>query len=370
MVIINAKIVLIDRVIENGYLIIENNIIKSIHEGKYQGFDSVFDAKGNILMPGFIDIHTHGIADVDFMNATVEDYKNIEKYLFNEGVTTFLATTLTCDSEALIKVCETVKDAKKIATTLGGIHLEGPYISKKYKGAQNEEFIRNPNVKEIQTLVEKSSYNIKNITLAPELEGSLELIKYLKEKAISVSLGHSDASYKEAKLAFENGANSITHTTNGMNKIEGLVDAAKKLPFFSEFIADGVHVSKEVIKEYFDIIGADRFVLVTDSLKVKCSKNEKFELFGLPTIKKEDACYLTNGKLAGSILSMDKAVKNMKEWCNLSQIDLMKISSRNPAKAVHLQDLGEIREGYFADFVLLDDNLNVINIFKNGKLVK
>ena len=169
MVIKNLKIVTLKKIIEHGYIEITNTKITNIQEGDYNKDDSdVIDGQNHIAMPGFIDIHIHGSCGIDFMDADVEDIKTIAKALYSEGTTTFLATTLTSDTKSLEKVCKVVAKAKKEVASLGGIHFEGPYINAKYKGAQNEAFIRDPNIEEFNHLVKLSSNNVRYISLAPE----------------------------------------------------------------------------------------------------------------------------------------------------------------------------------------------------------
>ena len=172
MIIKNAKIVLKDEVIENGFIEFSKGKIVQVCKGKYFKKDNAIDAKGKIIMPGFIDVHIHGSAGIDFMDATVEDYKKISESLYNEGVTTYLATTLTSDNASLTKVCENVAKASEENPSLYGIHLEGPYISVKYKGAQNEKYIRKPDVEELKQLIKSSNGLVRYISLALEYENA------------------------------------------------------------------------------------------------------------------------------------------------------------------------------------------------------
>ena len=372
MVIKNLKIVLEDRIIEKGFLVFGNGLIKEIGEGDYAG--EAKDAKGLIAMPGFIDIHIHGSAGIDFMDAKEEDYKVIAESLYKEGVTTFLATTLTSDRESLLRVARTIKNVKDSIPSLGGVHLEGPYISPKYKGAQNEEFIRNPNKEELKELQKVSGGNIKYITLAPEKEGALEFISFAKEIGVTCSAGHSDASFNQVKLAIEKGLTNTTHTHNAMSphhhRNPGVVTAAFYFDsLFTEFICDKIHVCPDTLLASYKIIGPERFIVITDALKIKNSNIDKFQLFGLDCERKNGAAYLTSGPLAGSLLTMDQGLRNMKEITNASLIALAKITSRNAAKAMHFVDRGSIKVGKLADIVLLDENLTLKETYKLGKRV-
>lgn len=372
MVLKNLKIVQEKRIIDKGFIAFENGLITNIQEGDYLG--DAIDCQGLIVMPGFIDIHIHGSAGFDFMDADEKEYEIIANSLFKEGVTTFLATTLTSDNASLKRVCETIKNVKDKIPSLGGIHFEGPYINEKYKGAQNAEYIRNPDIKEFDELQKLSGNNVKYITLAPEKENALEFIEYVSKSGVTVSAGHSDASFNDIKLAIQKGLTNTTHTHNAMSphhhRKPGIVTAAFYFDeLYTEFICDKIHVCPDVLATSYKIIGPERFIMVTDSLKAKNSNLNEFQLFGLDCIRKDGAAYLTSGPLAGSLLTMDRALRNMKEITGASLIDLAKISSRNAAKSLHFDDRGTIEVGKLADLVLLDKDLNVKATYKLGKKV-
>ena len=374
MVINNIKIVTDKKVIENGYIQMNNGKISKVCKGTYTGSDNVIDGHGKIAMPGFVDLHIHGSCGIDFMDATSDEIVSIANKLYTEGTTTFLATTLTSDHESLKRVCKEVKKAMEVAPSVGGIHFEGPYINAKYKGAQNEAFIRKPNIEELEELVELSANNVRYITLAPEVEGSLEFIKRAKELGVSVSAGHSDASFKDIEKAIKCGLTNTTHTHNAMSghhhRNPGIVTAAFYFDeLFTECICDGIHVCDNTVKTLYKIVGPERFVIVTDALLVKHSTKETFKIFGLDGIVKDGAAYLTSGPLAGSILTMAQGLRNMKEWTNASLVDLAKISSTNAARSINLLDRGVLAKGKLADIVLLDENLNVKDVYKLGEKV-
>ena len=375
MVLTNAKIVLTNKVIERGYVVIFNNIIKEIGEGDYKGSLESYDLNGLTLFPGFIDVHVHGSSGIDFMDANKEDYKTISNSLYLEGVTTYLATTLTASFESLKKVSETIALAVKENPSLYGLHLEGPYISLKYKGAQNEQFIRDPNIDEFNELNKASNGNIRYISLASEKDGAMEFIKYAANKGVVISCGHSDASFSVVEEAIKNGLTNITHTHNAMSphhhRNPGVVTAAMYFDKLNcECICDRIHVCDDTLRMFYKIVGEDRFMIITDALKIKNSNINEFELYGLQCERKNGAAYLKSGALAGSLLTMNKGVKNMKEVCNLSLCELAKISSLNAAKSLHLLDRGEIKEGKLADLVVMNDNFDVIEVYKLGRRVK
>ena len=375
MVINNIKIVTLKNVIENGYLQIKGKKILKVGKGSYQGDDeNVIDGNGKIAMPGFVDLHIHGSCGIDFMDATAEQIKIIADKLYSEGTTTFLATTLTSDHKSLKRVAREVKKAKKFVPSLGGIHFEGPYINVKYKGAQNEAFIRKPNIEELEELVKISKNNVRYITMAPEQENALEFIKRASELNVTVSAGHSDASFNDVANAIKVGLTNTTHTHNAMSghhhRNPGIVTAAFYFDeLYTECICDGIHVCENTVKTLYKIVGPDRFVIVTDALLGKHSDIDEFKLFGLDVVKKDGAAYLTSGPLAGSLLTMDQGVRNMKAFTNASLVDLAKISSTNAAKSIHLNDRGVLAKGKLADIVLLNDDLHVCDVYKLGEKV-
>ena len=376
MIINNVKIVTLDSVIENGHVVIRNDKIIKISTTPYVGNeDEVIDASSLIMMPGFIDVHIHGSNGVDFMDASKEDIKDIASSLYQEGVTSFLATTLTSDTQSLEKVCKVIKESKEEVPSLVGIHFEGPYISKKYKGAQNEQYIRECSIEEFDYLNNISGNNVKYITLAVENDKAIEFIKHVSNNGVACSVGHSDATFDDVEKAIEAGLTNTTHTHNAMSghhhRNPGVVSAAMYFDeLYTEVILDGVHVCPNTVKTFYKTVGPDRFVIITDALKVKHSSIDEFKLFGLDCVKKQDAAYLCAGPLAGSLLSFDQGVRNLRDFVkNISLIDLMKCSSYNASKSLHLTDRGLIKEGLLADFVLLDESLHVKSVYKAGKKV-
>lgn len=373
MIINNLRIVTRNEVINNGSIEFDGGIIKKI-SSKPLSKDGI-DGKNKIAMPGFIDIHTHGSCGIDFMDAKEEDYKTIAEAFYSEGITSFLATTLTSDFDSMKRVARTVKNAKASVPSLAGIHLEGPYINPIYKGAQNEAFIREPNIDELKELIKESNNNIRYITIAPEMNGSMQFIKYATNNNVVISAGHSNATFADIEEAIKNGLTNTTHTHNAMSKHDhknpGIVTAAFYFDeLFTECICDGIHVHPNALKTFYKIVGPDRFMIVTDSLLGKHSKLDTFKLFNLDCIHKNGAFYLVNGgNLAGSCLYMNVGLKNVREYTNASLVDLAKISSSNQARSIHLTDRGELKEGMLADMVLLDDDFNVLNVYKLGEEV-
>ncbi len=375
MIINNARVVTKDAVLEQGAVEFnEEGVFTRVSPTPLTG-EKVLDAQGAILMPGFMDIHIHGSGNVDFMDAKAEDYAKVSESLYQEGVTTYLATTLTSDPDSLKRVASAVKEAAPKNPSLGGIHLEGPYISAKHKGAQNEAFIRNADIDELRELQELSGGRIRYIALAPEKEGALDFIPQAVEMGVVCSAGHTDASFEDIRKAIAAGLTNTTHTHNAMSghhhRNPGVVTAAMYFDSLNcEMICDGIHVCPDTIRTFYKIVGEDRLIMITDALKIKNSDVNEFQLFGLDCVRKNGAAYLTSGPLAGSLLTMDKGLRNLREWLGISLTALAKVSSGNAARALGFRDRGEIAEGKLADFVLLDDSLNLMSVYKLGKRVK
>mgnify|MGYP003307519447 CR=1 FL=1 len=378
MIFKNLKIVTPKRVLENAFLVTKDKkiILITKDENKIRVFDDkeILDCKGLVAMPGFIDIHIHGSMGIDFMDAKAEDYKIISESLYKEGVTTYLATTLTSDQKSLERVCREVKKAKKDNPSLGGIHFEGPYINAKHKGAQNEAFIRDPSIDELSRLINISGKNVRYISMAPEKNGALEFIDFATKNGVCISAGHTDASFDDVEKAISVGLTNTTHTHNAMSghhhRNPGVVSAAMYFDeLYTEMICDKIHVCPNSLKTFYKIVGPDRFIIITDALKIKHSDIDTFQLFGLDCVRKDGAAYLTSGPLAGSLLTLDQGMRNVRDITGASLVDLAKISSTNAAKSLHFKDRGFLQKGKLADFVLLDDKLNVKQVYKLGKRV-
>ena len=374
MVIENLKIVLINKIIKKGYLVIEDEKIVEVGEGEYKGSEYSVDGEGKIAMPGFIDVHVHGSAGLEFMTEKVNELKIIAQSLYEEGVTTFLATTLTAPKKALLGVCKAVKEAKEQIPSLYGIHFEGPYISLKYKGAQNPEYIRDPDIEEFDELQKASGGNVKYITIAVEKNNALPFIKHITEQGVVASVGHSDATFEDVEKAIDVGLTNVTHTHNAQSphhhRNPGIVTAAFYFDsLYTECICDKIHVCPNALKTMHKIVGPNRFIAITDALKVKHTSAKDFDMFGLPAEQRDGAAYLKSGPLAGSTLTMDQALRNLHEITGASLINLAKATSTNAAHSLRLTDRGEIKPGLLADLVLLNKDLYITDVYKLGKKV-
>ena len=373
---------------KNSWIITENGKIKSnliIEEGLIK---SIGDASTNdlielpencVVVPGFIDQHIHGAAGCDAMDGTVEDLKKIAVALASEGTTSFLATTMTQSPENIKKALASVKEYKENnfseGAEIAGVHLEGPFISKDHIGAQPLEYVANPSVEVFKVYEEASGNTIKLVSLAPEVEGAEELIKYLSSKKIVASIGHTGATYKDVEKAVLAGATNATHTYNAMKAIHhrevGTVGSTYLFDELNaEIICDGIHVSAPAIKLLYKNKPSDKFILITDAMRAKHMADGEYDLGGQPVIVKNNEARLPNGVLAGSVLKMNLAVKNVMNFLNLPLEEVVKYATINPARNLYIDhEVGSIKEGKRANLVVLDENIDVVMTIRDGIVV-
>lgn len=332
-----------------------------------------------VVVPGFLDEHIHGAAGSDAMDGTMEDLGKIANALASEGTTAFLATTMTQSPENITKALKAVKAYRELSPESGaeilGVHLEGPFISKDFVGAQPIEYVAKPSVEVFKKYQDASGDCVRIVTLAPEVEGSTELIKYLVSQNIVASIGHTNATYADVKKAVEAGATNLTHTYNAMKPLHhrevGTVGSGLLFDELNcECICDGIHVSGPAIQLLHKNKPADKMTLITDAMRAKHMPDGVSELGGQVVIVKNGEARLENGTLAGSVLKMNNAVKNVMKFLNLPLEEVVKLASQNPAKNLGVFDqMGSIKEGKRADFVILDKDLNVVQTVRNGKVI-
>ena len=371
--IINGKIILHDEIV-NKNVFIQDDKITEISNRQPEDED-IIDAKGAYVSPGFIDVHTHGRGGSDTMYATFDDLNTISKATLKTGVTSFLPTTMTMPVDDIAKAIENIavnKDKVEGAQVLG-THLEGPFFNKKYKGAQPEECMILPTVDNYLSFVQDHQDIIRKISIAPELEHSLELISYLKDKNTVVSLGHTNATYEQAQAAIDAGATSGTHTYNAMtpltHRAQGVVGAVMiNDSVYAELILDGVHVNYAAAKALLRTKGKDKLILITDSLEAAGLENGKYLLGNQDVYVKDGEARLIDGTLAGSIVSMNVAVKNAYEHLGLTLNEAVNLASYNPAQSLNEPLLGEIKVGNYADIIFFDDNIQIQQTMIKGQL--
>ncbi|MDF2530087.1 MAG: N-acetylglucosamine-6-phosphate deacetylase [Gammaproteobacteria bacterium] len=332
------------------------------------------------LIPGMIDLHIHGADHADVMDASPEALATIAQALVKEGTTSFLATTMTDTSQKLIEVMSAVQQyissPNKAGAEIVGIHLEGPFISPSKIGAQRGDALHIPDINLFEQWQAASGKHIKLVTLAPELPQAKAFIEHLVKNGVIASLGHSNANLTEAKQGIEAGIRYATHLYNAMSGLQHNDPGAALAILLdervlAELIVDGVHVHPEMIKFTLKAKGSQHLVLVTDAMRAKCCGEGEFELGGQPVVVKNGEARLKhNGKLAGSVLKMNQALKNMLQFSHCSMQDVIKMVSANPAKALKIFDRkGSIAVGKLADLAVLNEHYQVVATLRQGHVV-
>ncbi len=367
----NLRIYLPDHVLENGYITFDEHI-RDIGTGDIDGIDM----HQAMLVPGFIDQHIHGVSGHDAMDASLAAYERIATMLPKEGTTAFLATTMTDSKENILHALTQIRtyhaNQKGIGAELLGVHLEGPFISPVFKGAQREDAIERPSIAYFDALNDASNHLIKLVTLAPEQKGALELIAHLKQQHIVPSIGHSNATDHEVVAAIQSGVLSFTHGFNAMSRLHhrdlGVVGMMLlDDTCYVEIIADGVHTSERAIQLLYKAKTSHRIILITDAMRAKLLEDGTYSLGGQDVFVHNHQARLQDGTLAGSVLRMIDAVKNMKKITGCGMHDLIRMASSNPAKLLGVDHRkGSIAIGMDADLVVLDDSLTPLETYCTG----
>lgn len=368
--IINGKVILENEIV-NANVYFENDTIVEISDRAPKD-EEIFDAQGLFVSPGFIDVHTHGRKGCDTMDADTAKLNTISKANLTTGCTSYLPTTMTMPIADVARAVDAVAALKghEEGARILGVHLEGPFISPKHKGAQAEENIIEPTIDHFKALANGHEDLVRKITLAPERDCD-ELIRYLAVQGISVSVGHSDATYEEAMHAFALGANSTTHTFNAMTPLKhrapGIVGAAMMShDTYSELILDGKHVMYPAAKILAEAKGSEKLVLITDSLEAAGMPVGQYELGGQKIWVKDGRAELADGTIAGSIAGLNEEVNHAVYHLNMSMCDAVNCASRNPANSLHEEKLGRIAVGCQADLIFFDQNVDIKASFVNG----
>lgn len=356
-------------------LIIKDGIIDFI--GEIESNDLIELDENKIIIPGFIDQHIHGLSGYDVIDGKVEAIEKIASELPKEGVTAFLPTTTTEEIEVINKslkcINEYINKDNKDGSLVLGVHLEGPFISNDYLGAQLPEYVLKPNKENFKEFEKNSNNNIKLVTLAPEEDD--DLIQYLKSKNIVVSIGHSSANYEDVKLAISKGVSCLTHTFNGMKGIHHreIGTAGSALLFdelYSEVICDGIHVSNPALKLLFKNKPTDKVILISDSVRMKNLNNGIYYDGKQKVILKNNEARLENGVLVGSVLKINEAVRNIIKYTGVDFSTAIKYATINPATNLGVDHLmGSIKEGKLANLVVVDKDINVYLTIRNGNII-
>ncbi len=377
---VGSKIVTPFRVIEPGTLIVEGKKIFEL--GKVEDVEitsdcKVYDVSGMIISPGFVDLLCHGgggkgFADEDDPNAL----EHISNFHFVHGTTTLLAGLYSKPYSMLIA------DMRRIAhfienndsTNLYGIHMEGPFINPKLKGAMNEEYIWKPELESWLNLRDAARGFIKIMTIAPELSGAIPIMRHAAQDRIVLSIGHSEANYDEIEIAIDNGASHVTHMFNAMKPLHHRTPGVVTASFLRdelkiELIADGIHVHPVVMKLIHKLKGTRGINLITDAIRASGMPDGEYEFADQKVFVKNQKAYLEDGTLAGSTLTMEVAVKNMVELVGIPLTDAIRMATLNGTKVLGLQRIkGILAAGMLADIVLMNSDFEVQLTLREGKV--
>ncbi len=362
------------RSFEDGSLYVENgNITDSVRFP-----DAIFDGKGGYLIPGLIDVHTHGRCGIDIMAASAEELERLSLEYAKSGVTTVYPTIMTAPMESLKKaICEIKKT--KTSADFAGIHIEGPYISAKKPGCHNIPDIRKPDYEELEAFFTEILPMRTHLTVAPE-EDTDGTIRRLTERfgkcGGTVGIGHSNATYAQCVEALENGARSFTHTFNAMTAIghrePGVAGAALATDGYAELICDGVHVCPAVVSMAYHAKRSqgDKFVLITDSIPAAGLPDGDYEMNGIAFTLKDGKAATATDTIVGSALDLLTAVKNLAKFAGISFEEALIAATKAPAEMVGIYDRrGSLAVGKRADMVLLDKSMRIRHVFVEGRKI-
>lgn len=373
--ILQGTLVLPDRLVERGQVVIEDGRIAQLAtDGRYQSTDDYGDS---YMLPGLIDLHVHGIAGADIMDASVESLDLMARRFTTHGVTGFLASTVTQSLDLTQRVIATVRqymDAPREGRAqVLGIHLEGPFLNPRFKGMQNEAYLLLPDEEIARDLFNAGEGRITRVSLAPELPGASELIRLLRAEGIYVSLAHTAATYDEAIAAVALGATQVTHCFNGMvglhHRQPGMTGAALVCnDLYTELIADGIHVHPAVMSLLIRVKGRDKVMLVTDAMSAADMPDGVYQFGGHDVTVQEGVARMRDGTLASSTLTMEAAVRNVMRLCDVPLVDAVYMASTVPAGAMGLGERkGKLASGHDADIAVLDGRLRPVATWVGGR---
>ena len=381
-----------DCYIVNGSVYVDRMFVEktvAVQDGKIKLLDAgsaipagalTYDATGKKVVPGFIDIHTHGSVGVDVNAATAEDLEKISRFVAKNGTTSWFCSVLTDTKEQTEWCIDEFKKHKKMGSegaSLLGIHLEGPFLSTEYKGAMPEHLLMKPNMQLLKEYQERAEGNIKYITISPEVEGIADDIPKMKELGITVAIGHSGADYETSWKAINNGAECCTHIFNAMKLLHqhfpAIMGAALESDIFCEAICDGRHLHPGTVRLLIKTKGIERVVAITDSIMAAGLPDGNYKLGVNDVVVKDgDAKLADTGVRAGSTLTQNVALKNLLAFTGRPLEEILLLLTENPAKLLKIFDTkGSIADGKDADLVVLDEANEVADVFVGGrKLLK
>jgi N-acetylglucosamine-6-phosphate deacetylase len=337
------------------------------------------DFKDKVLAPAYLDLHLHGSSGHDVMEAHDAALMAIETMLASRGVAAYLPTTVTASEDRTLRALEHLgkaihKGAQASRSTPLGIHLEGPFISCAKRGVHPPEHLLEPSPEKLQRYWEASSGTLRMLTIAPEIPGAIETVRYARQLGIHCSLGHSNANYEEATAGIAAGANHATHTFNAMRALDhrdpGILGAVlQHRELTADIIADGIHVHPAVVDLFIRAKGLDRAILITDAISATGMPEGRYDLGGLEVEVKDQRCEY-NGKLAGSVLTLERAVRNIMSFARVTLQDALRLATVNPAALIGgSHERGSLKPGSRADIVVLTPEGQLTQTILGGEVV-
>lgn len=374
MVLINAKVVSGQEMWERGYVRINGKTIEAVGsmDDYVAGDETVLDVAGKLVTPGMIDVHVHGGYDVDTMDADRDRLRMLSQSMLAEGVTSFFATTITQSQHAITKALQAVRDViESNETTLVGIHLEGPFVNVENAGAQPAEYIIDPDADQFRVWQDEANGHIRLVTYAPERPGARALEQAMLESGAIGSAGHTNATFAENKAA------GVKHGTHLYNQMRGLHHREPgtvgycllERDVMVEIIPDGIHSRPEMVDFAYRLKGADGLVVITDAMRAKGLPDGRYDLGGQPVIVADGAARLEAGNLAGSVLTMDAAFRNIIAFTGCTLQEAVKMTSANQAAEFGLDKKGAIASGFDADLIIWNEGLVVEQTVHQGRIV-
>jgi N-acetylglucosamine-6-phosphate deacetylase len=371
------------RKVDDAVVSVQNGAVASVASRTESGGaqnKAAIDFGDCVIVPGFFDIHIHGGVNCDVMRGTSDEMNKFETFLARHGVTSYFPTTVTASQEATLsalgRLADRIEAAEKHAAggaTPLGIHLEGPFLSHAKRGVHPPVDLVEPSVAAFDKLWQAARGHVGMITIAPELNGAEEVIAEASKRGVCVSIGHSDATLEQAQRGVKAGARHATHTFNAMRPLDHrapgiLGEVLTNNQLSADVIADGIHVDPTVVDLLFRVKGIENLVLITDAISATGMPDGRYQLGTLDVELKDGRC-VRDGNLAGSALTMDRAVRNVMKFAGLDLQQAARAASINPAKAVRLKK-GIIEPGADADFVVLTLTGEVRATVKKGVVVQ
>ncbi len=357
-----------------------------IKEGRFAAAaeeEETVDGEGCFAIPGLVDIHFHGCAGVDFCDASSEAIERMAEYEASAGVTSICPATMTLEEEMLHRIMRTAGEypkkvkagrGKNIGAKLVGINMEGPFISEKKKGAQAAEHIRPCSLPLYRKLQEESGNLIRLVDIAPETKGAMEFIDAVKGETV-ISIAHTTADYDITSEAFARGASHVTHLYNAMPPLShrepGVIGAARDAKNCRvELICDGIHIHPSVVRATFEMFGAERIILISDSMRATGLADGQYTLGGQDVFVKGAKATLADGTIAGSVTNLAECMRKVVKEMGIPLETTIACAAVNPAREIGIYDTcGSITPGKTADLVLLDKELQVKAVYINGSRV-